>query len=204
MLLDRLRPGRTALVVIDVQNDFCHVDGVLGKRGIDLTAIHTMARRLDRFIAALRALPLSILYTKTLHDAWTDSPAWKQRQESDTVSLCRTGSWGAEFYAVAPQPDERIVVKHRYSAFTGTDLDMILRARGIETLLLTGVATNVCVETTARDGFGLGYQLVMVADCLAGTSDDEHLASLRTLERFFDAFRMDSGDVPATLAAARD
>jgi nicotinamidase-related amidase len=88
-------------------------------------------------------------------------------------------------------------VKHRYDAFNGTDLDLILRAREIETLLLTGVATNVCVETTARTAFSLGYRVPMVGDCLAGTSEAEHRAALGTLERYFDARCVDSDSVVA-------
>ena len=121
----------------------------------------------------------------------------KERQHSDTAALCRAGSWGAEFYAVSPRPDQRIVVKHRYDAFSGTDLDLILRAHEIETLLLTGVATNVCVETTARTAFCLGYRVVMVGDCLAGTSEAEHDVALGTLERYFDARCADSDSIVA-------
>jgi ureidoacrylate peracid hydrolase len=196
-MIDRLKRGRTALIVIDMQNDFCHADGALGRRGIDMTAIQAMAPRLVRFIAALGPVEVPVLYTQTQHDEWTDGRAWKARQQSDTAALCRTGSWGAEFYAVSPAPDQRVVVKHRYDAFTGTDLDLILRAREIETLLLTGVATNVCVETTARAAFCLGYRVVMVGDCLAGTSEGEHRAALGTLERYFDAHCADSDSVVA-------
>jgi ureidoacrylate peracid hydrolase len=135
LLQNRLRSGRAALVVIDMQNDFCHADGALGRRGLDLAATQAMAPRLVALIAALRATQTPILYTRTCHDAWTDSSAWRERQQGDTGGMCRTGSWGAEFYGVAPLPQERVVIKHRYNGFVGTDLDLVLRAASIETLL---------------------------------------------------------------------
>jgi ureidoacrylate peracid hydrolase len=201
MLREQLVRGGAALLVIDMQNDFCDADGVLGKRGIDLAATQAMAPRLANFIASIRAAHLPILYTQTLHDTWTDAFAWQERQDGRAGALCRTSSWGADFFGILPRDDERVVGKHRYDAFYGTDLDLILRARSINTLLLTGVATNVCVETTAREAFVRGYRLVMVADCLAGTSANEHEATLRTMERYFAAVVTTSGAVAEALGA---
>ena len=76
-MIERLKQGRTALIVIDMQNDFCHADGALGRRGIDMTAIQAMAPRLVRFIAALGLAEVPVLYTQTLHDEWTDGSAWE-------------------------------------------------------------------------------------------------------------------------------
>ena len=74
-----------------------------------------------------------------------------------TPDTCREGSWGADFFdGIAPRANERVVIKHRYSAFINTDLNTILKAKGIESVLLTGVATNVCVESTMRDAFMIG------------------------------------------------
>jgi ureidoacrylate peracid hydrolase len=103
---------------------------------------------------------------------------------------------------VSPQPDDRVVQKHRYNAFHGTDLDMILRAKGITHLIFTGVATNVCVETTARDAVVRDYEIILVNDCLAGSSVEEHQASLRTLSRFFNATVVDSDHAIAALRSA--
>jgi len=201
MLRDHLGRDGTALLVIDMQNDFCHADGALGKRGIDLAPTQALVPRLVAFVASLRAARLPILYTQTCHDAWTDSLAWRERQDGSAGALCRTGSWGAEFFGVRPRDDERVVIKHRYDAFYGTDLDLILRARGLHTLLVTGVATNVCVETTAREAFVRGYRLVMIADCLAGSSIGEHEASLGTMERLFGVIVVSSDAVAEALAA---
>jgi ureidoacrylate peracid hydrolase len=192
--------GRSALIVVDMQNDFCHDDGALAKRGIDVRPTQDMAPRLVAFVDAARAAGLPVIYLANMHDSWTDSAAWRRRFGSTSPEICRPGSWGAAFYAVSPRPEERVVPKHRYNAFVGTNLDMILRARGLTTLIFTGVATNVCVETTARDAYVRDYQIVLVRDCLAGSSVEEHEAALRTLERYFSAAVLDSEQAAAALA----
>ncbi|MCW5771362.1 MAG: cysteine hydrolase [Rhodospirillaceae bacterium] len=202
-LAERADPKRAALVVVDMQNDFCHGDGLLAKRGIDMGPTQAMTPALLKLIEAARAASMPILYTVNQHDRWTDSAAWRKRQGKDVHALARTGSWGADFYAVAPRDDERVVVKHRYNAFVGTDLDLILRSRGIESVLFSGVATNICVETTARDAFARNYEVVMVRDCLAGSSAAEHQATLSTLSRYFDAVVADAGELAAVWVGER-
>jgi ureidoacrylate peracid hydrolase len=89
-------------------------------------------------------------------------------------------------YGVAPEPGDPLVTKHRYSAFINTDLDLILRAQGIKSLILTGVATNGCVESTARDGFMLDYYVVFVDDCSATSAGPgPHAGTLANIGRGF-------------------
>jgi len=197
--IGRVDLSRSALLVIDVQNDFCHPDGGLGKRGISTDAAQAMAKHTAVLIDMARAAMLTVIYAKTIHAAWTDSASWIRRHQDRGLELCRAGSWGAEFYGLSPLPDEPVIVKHRYDAFHGTDLELILRARGIEGLLLAGVATNICVETTAREAFVRDYSLTLVEDCLAGSSDAEHHASLQTLKKYFDAFVMSAQQIGAIL-----
>jgi len=78
-----------------------------------------------------------------------------------------------------------IVTKHRFSAFAGTDLDLILRSKGIETILCTGLATNVCVETTARDGVNRNYNVILLEDCCAAFDPGEHQAALNNINKYF-------------------
>ena len=100
--------------------------------------------------------------------------------------MCAEGSWEGDFYGdIRPQPGEPVVTKHRYSAFYNTDLDSILRSQGIRTIVLTGVATNVCVETTAREGFVRDYYVVLVSDGTATYSDEDQQATIRNIDRFF-------------------
>src|SRR5262249_59917777 len=86
---------------------------------------------------------------------------------------------------IRPRPDEIVVTKHRYGAFEGTDLDLILRSLGIRSVIMTGVATNVCVETTARQAFMKDYYVVFAGDCCAGYSQVLHDSTLVNIDRFF-------------------
>jgi len=197
------RKGAAALLVVDMQNDFCHGDGALAKRGGDVAPTQAMIPKLLHLVDRARAAKLPIIYTANAHDAWTNSAAWRERQGGEGMSLCHTGSWGAEFYGVRPAPDERILIKHRYNAFVGTDLDLILRSRGIETLIFTGVATNICVESTVRDAFARNYGVVMARDCLAGSSAEEHEWTLRSLERYFGATVLNADEIAAAWTGDR-
>ena len=95
------------------------------------------------------------------------------------------GSWGAEFYEVLPEENDIIVNKHRYSAFVNTRLVSVLKTLKIETLIMTGVSTNVCVESTARDGFMLDYHIVLAADACASYSSAAHDMTLQNIEGYF-------------------
>lgn len=187
-LAERVEPKHCLLMVVDVQNDFCHRDGSMGKAGQDLSMVEKMMPHLVELLLEARRVGTPVIFTQAVHSRWTDSQAWSTRLHGLEVELprhCREGSWGADFYQVTPQEDERVLVKRRYSAFYGTDLDVMLRAMGIKTLLMTGVATNVCVETTARDGFMRDYHIVFLADCTAAYDREDHQASLNNISKFF-------------------
>ncbi len=97
------------------------------------------------------------------------------------IPYCQDGTPGAEFYLVLPQPGDAVVPKRRYSGFIDTDLDVILRSQQIRTLVMTGVATNGCVEATARDGFMHDYYVVFLDDCSATYSEQLHQATLSNI-----------------------
>ena len=186
-LADKLRADHTALVVVDVQNDFCADDGFYGRLGLELTEIQAMVPRLQELLEAARQARAMRVFVQAVYDEAFLSGPWIERRErlGINVPCCIAGSWGAEFYQVAPAEGEYIVPKHRYSAFINTDLDLILRSRGIRTLLVTGVASNVCVESTARDGYMLDYYVVMVEDCVASTKKELHEATLENVRLYF-------------------
>lgn len=187
-LAEKVDPRQAALIVVDVQNDFCHPEGAAGRRGKDLSQVPGMIEHLQHLLAAARRVGLPILFIRTEHGPWTDSEAWLGRMRTPSeqqVRTCVEGTWGCEFYGVAPAPGERVVVKHRYSAMIGTDLDLILRARGIRTLLMAGIATNVCVESTTRDAYQMDYEIVFLADCCAAYSREDHEATLRNIAAHF-------------------
>jgi ureidoacrylate peracid hydrolase len=186
-LSEQVDPRSAALIVIDMQNDFCHPEGVSGKRGRKLAMTIEMAPRLEAFINACRAVAMPAIFVQTIHYPWTDSPSWVRRLEKDPGdSVCRPGTWGAEFYAgIQPREGDIVITKHRYNAFLGTNLDLILRSRGIRSLLISGVGTNVCVESTLRDGYMRDYYIVLLEDCVGATDLELHQATLKNVKLHF-------------------
>jgi ureidoacrylate peracid hydrolase len=192
-----IAPGEAIFLVIDVQNDYCHADGVFGRAGKDLTAIQAAVERIEGLVAAARRAGVPLIWVRTEHDRWTDSPAWLSREVRAAGTICAPGSWGAEFYRVQPAPGECVVVKHRYSAFVGSRLPVVLRGLGRRTLVLTGVTTNVCVESTARDAFMRDWPVALVEDCAAALTKGEHEAAVHNVRTYFgrvlDAATLESG-----------
>lgn len=186
-LKDRCDPRYAALIVVDVQNDFVSLRGSAGKRGEDVGAAMAMIPNLTRLIDEGRKVGVTIVYIRTTHSEWTDTASWIYRtSQKSGLNTCREGTWGAEFYdGIAPLPSERVVIKHRYSAFINTDLNTVLKARGIESILVCGVATNVCVETTARDGYMYDYYVTMIDDCSAAYDAKLHMGTLENIRRHF-------------------
>ncbi len=184
---ERWDPRWTALLVVDVQNDFVSSKGSAAKRGEDVSAAQAAVPRLIRLIDEAKRVGLTIVYIKTTHSEWTDTPSWiYRRSQQSALNTCREGTWGAEFYeGISPLPSERVVIKHRYSAFINTDLNTVLKAKGVESVLVTGVATNVCVETTARDAYMFDYYVTMVEDCAAAYEPKLHLSTLENMRRHF-------------------
>ena len=186
-LKERCDPRLAALLVVDVQNDFVSPEGSAGKRGEDVSAALAMMPNLVGLIEAARRVGLTIVYIKTTHSEWTDTASWIYRSSQKSgLSTCREGTWGAEFYeGLSPRASERVVIKHRYSAFINTDLNTVLKARGIQSVLACGVATNVCVETTARDAYMFDYYVTVIDDCSAAYDARLHMATLENIRRHF-------------------
>jgi len=183
-----LSDKKSALIVIDVQNDFCHEQGAFSKRGLDVSNIQQrIVPKLASFIERLREFNYPIIFVKTVHSEWTNSPSWLRRMGgmAEEIPICLPNSWGSEFYKVEPKATDCIVIKHRYSAFVGTDLNLILRSKGIQTILITGVVTNVCVETTARDGFNHDFNIILVEDCCGAYFSEEHNGTLVNINKYF-------------------
>ena len=186
----RYDPAHTALVVVDVQNDFCSPDGSLGIRGADTSAAVAMVPRLVTLIDAARAAGTPVIFIQTIHDETNDTQEWLGRIDAGPGTerpgiTCRTGSWGGEFYGVVPEPTDHIVIKYRYSAFVGTNLNILLRTLGVRSVLFTGVATEICVESSLRDGLFNEYFVSLVPDCSASYSQAAHNASIDVVARQF-------------------
>ena len=176
----------TAVVVIDVQNDFCDDAGVHGQRGSDLRWVQQVVQPIDRLLQQARLTQAPVIFVRTHHDRWSDRQDYYLREGPvGPLHHLQPGGWGSEFYGLCPGPDDHTLTKRRWSAFFGTELEILLRNLGIQTLIVTGVATNVCVDTTVRDACMRDLDVVVVRDCVAAYSEDEHEAALRTMGRHF-------------------
>ena len=184
---EKVAPGHAALVTVDVQNDFCHEDGFLGSLGAPMGLIQAMVPRLGRFArrrpgrAGCPSFTSSATTTSNTHRPWSPSRSsaagcrWSSTAARGATPPTASRARGAPSSTESrPGPGEEIVVKHRYSGFRSTNLDLLLRSRGIQTVILTGAATNVCVESTARDVYMHDYYLVFVSDGTATTSEGAH------------------------------
>ncbi|HEX3953609.1 MAG TPA: isochorismatase family cysteine hydrolase [Stellaceae bacterium] len=188
-LLDTLArkaaPGTAALIVIDVQNDFCAEGGFFAEAGADIPSIQRAIPPLRALIDGARRAGVLVVFVTAIYDPVDLSPPMRERRLRRRTSrpLCLTGSWGADFCGVGPLPGEPVVVKHRYSGMVNTGLDALLKSRGIRSLLLTGVATDTCVESTGRDAFFIDYYVTLVADCCGAFCQRDHAVALERFDR---------------------
>lgn len=186
-----LNPLSSALIIVDIQNDFVHEQGKAALLGSDFEAAQQAVSNINRLIEAARQSEINIVYLRIEHSPVTDRPNYRARYQMRGLDpedlLCATGSWGAEWYPnlLVPRPSDAVVTKYGYDGFQDTPLDSILHSRGVENLVMTGVVTNLCVQTTAEHGFGLGYHIVVVKDATAGDDDAAHQAALRNLGLYF-------------------
>ena len=193
-LAERVSPGQTALVVIDMQNDFVHPDGANGawiraRWEADKTPLEArvnpmepIVERLVGLIEAARAVGVPVIWCKVVNTPETDARYWR----SERWTFCQEGLWGAEWYrGLAPKPGELEIVKSRHSAFFGTDLDRVLRRRRIETVVLAGTATHGCVEGTARDAMAHDFWTVVAGDCCGQLDMVAHEQALQRIDRLF-------------------
>jgi ureidoacrylate peracid hydrolase len=186
--------GSLALIVIDMQNDFCAAGGYFDHTGADLSAMEPMADRLASCIEAARNAGVMVIFVRSAYDPIFLSEAQnnRRRRVGWDIPLCGRGTWGYEFYRVAPLQGEPIVTKHRFDAFYGTDLELILRSNGKRQLIFAGVATNVCVETSLRSAFIRDFEVILLADCTAARTGRAHEATLESVQYHFGLVAMSS------------
>lgn len=188
-LAQKIDPASTVLLIIDMQNDYCHPEGFLGKAGADTSPVMRMAPVLCDLLETARAAGIHVIHTRNWHRPATDSPAWLDKLarlgQTQERRPAIAGSWGADWYEVQPLPGEEVISKFRYDAFLGTNLEFLLRARGIRTVVITGTATNVCVESTARAAHMRDFHLVMVEDAVAAVSVAAHEGTLENIAANF-------------------
>ncbi|MFB0510030.1 MAG: isochorismatase family protein [bacterium] len=181
----RMKPNakKTALLVIDMQNDF------INKGSMVYTPMaEAIVPNLKKLISACRQVKIPVIYTAHVHqdpavDGGMTAEWWPELKDKKVLVA---GSKGAEIYSeIAPQPNEKIIFKHRYSAFYNTDLEIVLRGLGVSDLIISGVMTNVCCESTARDAFFRDFRVFFLADGTGSGEEVFHLSSLRALAYAF-------------------
>lgn len=180
--------NKTAMLVVDMQNDFCSKGGWMDSRGIDITPNRAPIAPLARLVPKLRAAHIPVVWLNwgVRKDLLNISPSVLHAHNPDGAGIdlgspvpgtrsevLRYGSWGAEVVdEINAKGGDIQVTKHRFSGFWDTDLDAILRNLGVKTLLIGGVNLDQCVMTTLEDASFLGYDVVLVEDCAATTSPD--------------------------------
>lgn len=179
----RCDPARAALVIVDMQVDFCNPTGATSGEAYD--AMSAMVDRTNALVDQAHRSGVPVIFIRTQHDDSTNTEAWLLRNGSTPrdKEKCVTGSDGAEFYGVKPLPEDIVVTKYRYSGFVCTDLEMILRRLGRTAIVCTGVATNCCVQLTASHALCLDLHVTVVADCCSSSSVELHDAALRSMAR---------------------
>lgn len=194
-------PAATALIVVDVQNAYASPGGYLDLAGFDVSGTGPVIARIARAVAAARAAGIPVLWFQNGWDpAYVEaggpgSPNWHKsnalktmrRRPEMNAQLLAKGSWDyALVDALKPEPGDIVLGKPRYSGFYNTPLDSMLRARGVNTLVFTGIATNVCVESTLRDGYHREYFGIVLADATHQAGPRSlHEGALANIETFF-------------------
>jgi ureidoacrylate peracid hydrolase len=179
---------KSALLVVDLQNDFLHPDGVFPRNGVTPAGAEGLVAALVPVIEACRRLRVPVIYARMLIRRTPDGtpvgagllPWYRPFLRGEGLT---PGSWGASVIEELPAPDY-VVDKTRHSTFYHTDLEDILRGLGVDTLVISGYQSHVCVESSARDAFFRDFKVVLLSDCMAAADPDRHHATLQALSLY--------------------
>jgi len=187
--------SKAVLIIVDMQNDFVHPDGAMGQRAkaqpeseIDFEFLASTIFNIKRLVEAFRKAGRPVIYlAHVVRSDYSDAafPYWRHPRPSGSQSIIE-GTWGAQIVdELVTKKDEHLVIKKGFGGFSNTPLDTILRNLGINTCVVTGVTTCVCVSTTIRGGVDHNYRMIIVSDATAEIQRELHEAELKILTRSF-------------------